>query len=138
MNSYKKDDIEVGLKHSFEYRITKEKVDIFCKLCGDENPLHMDSEYAKEKGYDNKVVYGMLTSSFISTMVGMYLPGKYGVLQSVECKFLRPVYVNDLLTMTAIVESISKSVGQLGLSIVVENQEKKKVIKAKVKALIVE
>ena len=137
MNSYRIDEIEVGLQHTLEYQITEEKMQAFCALCGDENPLHVDEEYAKEKGYDSRVVYGMLTSSFISTMVGMYLPGKYSVLQSVECKFLRPVYIGDSLVMTATVEAVSKSVGQVVLDVVVENQEKKKVLKGKVKVLVV-
>lgn len=136
MNSYQINEIEVGLQHTLEYQITEEKMRAFCVLCGDENPLHMDEEYAKEKGYDSRVVYGMLTGSFISTMVGMYLPGKYSVLQAVECKFLRPVYIGDILVMTATVETISKSVGQVVLNIVVENQEKKKVLKGKVKVLM--
>ena len=138
MNSYKLNDIEIGLKQSFEYKITEEKMNAFCSLCGDENLLHTDSEYAREKGYENRVVYGMLTSAFISTMVGMYLPGKYGVLQSVECKFIRPVYIGDVLNITATVESVSKSVGQIVLSVVIENEKKEKVLKGKVKALVLE
>ena len=138
MNNYKLSDIEVGLQHSFEYMITEEKMEAFCILCGDENPLHTDAEYAREKGYKDRVAYGMLTSSLISTMVGMYLPGKYSVLQSVESKFLQPVYAGDVLTMTAKVDAVSKSVGQVALNILVKNQEKKKVLKGKVKVLVLE
>ena len=137
MNSYQLEDLEIGLQQSFEFIITEKKMRAFCELCGDENPLHTEDTYARSKGYESRVVYGMLTCSFISTMVGMYLPGRYGVLQSVECKFLRPVYIQEVLTITATVESVSQSVGQIILDIIIENQDKKKVVKSKVKALVV-
>lgn len=136
MNCYEIDEIQVGLSERFQVTITKEKMDCFCQLCGDENPLHLDAEYAKEKGYGDRVVYGMLTSAFISTMVGMYLPGRNGVLQYVDCKFLKPVYIGDTLTVIATVESVHKNVGQIGLHIDILNQSQTKVVKGTAKALI--
>ena len=76
MNSYKFVDINVGLEESFSVRVNSEKLDKFFKITGDINPLHTDAEYSKSKGFSDRVVYGMLTSSFFSTLVGVYLPGK--------------------------------------------------------------
>ena len=41
----------------------------------------------------------MLTASFFSTMAGVYLPGKYSLIHSVEVKFLRPIYPGMVLTV---------------------------------------
>jgi acyl dehydratase len=42
---------------------------------GDINPLHLDRDYARARGFPDVVVYGLLASSFYSTLVGVYLPG---------------------------------------------------------------
>ena len=95
MNEYKFEDLYIGLKASFKMKITEEMMKGFEIMTGDINPLHINREYAKEKGMLDKVVYGMLTSSFYSTLVGVYLPGKKCLLQGIEISFKKPVYIGE-------------------------------------------
>ena len=133
MNSYKFVDINVGLEESFSVRVNSEKLDKFLKISGDINPLHTDAEYSKSKGFSDRVVYGMLTSSFFSTLVGVYLPGKYCILQSIDIKFSKPVYIDDILTITGKVSYINEAYKQLEIKAVIINQDNKKVSKATIK-----
>ena len=133
MNSYKFVDINVGLEESFSVRVNSEKLDKFLTISGDINPLHTDAEYSKSKGFSDRVVYGMLTSSFFSTLVGVYLPGKYCILQGVDIQFSKPVYIDDILTITGKVSSINESYKQLEIKAVIINQDNKKVSKATIK-----
>jgi 3-hydroxybutyryl-CoA dehydratase len=133
MNSYKFVDINVGLEESFSVRVNSEKLDKFLKISGDINPLHTDAEYSKSKGFSDRVVYGMLTSSFFSTLVGVYLPGKYCILQSVNIQFSKPVYIDDILTITGKVSYINEAYKQLEIKAVIINQDNKKVSKATIK-----
>lgn len=94
MNHYTIDEIKIGDEVSFLYELNEEKMDMFMKITGDTNPLHTDLEYAKEKGYDEKVVYGMLTSSILSTLAGIYMPGEYSLIHSVEINFVKPVFLS--------------------------------------------
>ena len=94
MNHYTIDEIKIGDEVSFLYEITEEKMNMFMKITGDINPLHTDIEYAKEKGYSEKVVYGMLTSSILSTLAGIYMPGEYSLIHSIEINFVRPVFLS--------------------------------------------
>ena len=94
MNEYLFDEINIGDEVNFEYEITEEKMKGFMELTNDINPLHSDMEYAKSKGYSEKVVYGMLTSSALSTLAGVYMPGKYSLIHSVEISFLKPVFIS--------------------------------------------
>jgi len=137
MNCYRLEEIFIGLSCQFQIEITEEKMNDFYRICKDENPLHMNIEYAKERGFENRVVYGMLTSTFISTMVGMYLPGENSLLQSVHCDFLKPVYIGDKLTITGTVESIHKSVKQIGMNISILNQDNIRVVKGKAAVLLI-
>lgn len=100
MNEYRFEEIEEGLKESFSVSITEEMIDSFRALSGDVNPLHSDADYAKTKGYPDRVCFGMLTASFLSTMAGVYLPGKYSLIQSVEVKFSKPVFAGDEICFT--------------------------------------
>ena len=95
MNEYKYEDIYKGQIEEFNFEITEEKMQQFYWLTGDNNPLHMDLSYAKEKGYNEVVVYGLLTTSALSTLAGVYLPGKYSLIHSVEINYAKPVFLSS-------------------------------------------
>ena len=131
MNEYRFEDLQIGMSESFSVEITAEMMNSFLSVVDDRNPLHNDEKFAKEQGYQNKVVYGMLTSSFISKLVGVHLPGKYCLLQGLEVKYLRPVYVNDILTITGTVDELHESVKRMSVKVIITNQDMKKVVKGK-------
>lgn len=132
MNNYKFEDLKIGMSESFSLTVTEEMMKSFLDLSGDENPLHNDEEFAKSQGYDSKVVYGLLTTSFISKLVGVLLPGKYCLLQGIDLKFVKPVYVNDVLMVRGTVDELHESVKRLTVKVEVINQDEKKVLKGKV------
>lgn len=130
MNEYRYEDLSIGLTESFSHVVTKEDMENFLRISGDVNPLHNDADFAKEKGFKDRVVYGMLTASLISTMGGVYLPGKYCLIQQVESKFVSPVFIGDELTVTGKVSELNDSVKQAVIKIEIRNQEDKKVVRA--------
>lgn len=132
MNNYKFEDLKIGMSESFSVTVTEEMMKSFLDLSGDENPLHNDEEFAKSQGYDSKVVYGLLTTSFISKLVGVLLPGKYCLLQGIDLKFVKPVYVNDVLIIKGTVDELHESVKRLTVKVEVINQDEKKMVKGKV------
>ena len=107
MNKYTFEEIEEGMEESFSVTLTEQMMEQFRAITGDVNPLHCDEAFAKEKGFDRKVVYGMLTASFLSTMAGVYLPGENSLIQSVEVKFLKPVFPGEEITFTGKVGEVN-------------------------------
>ena len=103
MNRYKYEEININDEEYFNVVITDEMLDKFRTISGDINPLHSDDEFARIKGYNSKVVFGMLTSSFYSTLAGVYLPGENSLIHNIEIKFNKPVYVGDELQIKGIV-----------------------------------
>ena len=134
MNEFHISDLQVGMTESFTKIITQEMMDSFCELSGDTNPLHRDEEYAKSRGFQDRVVYGMLTASFISTLGGCYIPGKYCIIQGVETKFLRPVYVGDEITVTGEVVDIREELNYIEIKVTMKNQKGEKVLRGVLKA----
>lgn len=94
MNHYTINEIKVGDEVTFKYELNQRKMNMFMEITGDKNPLHTDLEYAKEKGFSENVVYGMLTSSILSTLAGMYMPGEFSLIHNVEINFVKPVFLS--------------------------------------------
>lgn len=131
MNNYSYEDIKVGMEESFVSEVTEESLSLFRTLTKDENPLHNDSKYAKKLGYRDKVAYGMLTASFLSTLAGVYLPGRRSLIHSVETKMTRPVYVGDELTIIGKVVEKSESLPVFTMNVTIRNQANELVLRGR-------
>lgn len=130
MNEYKFDNFNIGIEHSFKVIIQDEDLEKFKEISGDYNPMHIDSEYAQEHGFNSKIVYGMLTASMYSRLVGMYLPGKYCILKAIETSFDRPVYVYDEINVEGRVVEKDERFGNAKIKAKIKNQEGKIVSRA--------
>lgn len=133
VNNYKFNEISIGQSEHFHVEITQEMMTTFENLTGDINPLHTDIEYAKSMNYKEKVVYGMLTSSMVSTLAGVYLPGKYSLIHQVEINFINPVYIGDILKIQGTVKTMDERFHTITLKIDIFNQDGKKVTRGKMR-----
>ena len=138
MNAYKFSEIEIGLEESFKVDVDASKMDKFLDISNDINPLHVDGNYAKKKGFPGRVVYGLLTSSFYSTLVGIHLPGKYSILQGIDIQFSKPVYIGDVLKISGKVSYINEAYKQIEIRAFITNQNNEKVSKATIKTGILD
>ncbi len=131
MNEYKLEDIYEGMKESFEVTVTDRMLEAFKEITGDDNPLHTDVSFAHAAGHPDKVAYGMLTASFLSTLAGVYLPGRYSLIRSVEVKFAKPVYAGAVLTVTGEVREINKDFGFFDMKVEIRDGQGEKVLRGK-------
>lgn len=129
MNRYGFEDLSIGMKESFSREVTADMVENFCRMTGDVNPLHTDEEFARGKGFKDRVVYGLLTTSFLSTLAGVYLPGERSLIREVDVKMKKPVFVGDVLTVTGEVESIREELGFFVMKVSIVNQNGDKVMR---------
>lgn len=138
MEKYNWSDLFVGLNIEFEQLVTQEHMNLFKELSGDINPLHIDNDFALSQGFNSPVVYGMLTSSFYSKLVGVYLPGAYCLLQGINISFSLPVYVGDTLTVFGEVSYLNEAYRQIEVKASIKNLKGNIVSKAKVKVGMLE
>ena len=113
-------DIKVGMKFGFEKFITENDVNLFAKLIGDYNPLHMDENYAKNTKFSDRIVHGMLTSSLFSTLVGMYCPGKRCLYLSQTLNFKNPLKLNSLVSVQGEVTDIRESIKLITIKTIIK------------------
>jgi len=101
-------NIELGVIVKFSKTITKEDIIAFAQISGDNNPLHLDPNYAKTTRFKKPIAHGMLTASFISALIGTKFPNLIYLSQNL--KFIKPVYIAD--TITASAKVIAKKEGK--------------------------
>lgn len=130
MNEFTYEQIMLNQSESFRVEITEKMQNSFRELSGDINELHLSDGFAKDMGYDRKLVFGMLVSSFYSTLVGVYLPGKYCLFQECNIKFNNPVFVGDELTIIGEVVEKNDTFNRIKLKARIRNQEGKTVSRA--------
>lgn len=133
MNHYQYTDISVGQREQFAVTITEAMMDRFFEITQDCNPLHKEDSYAANAGFDGRVVYGMLTASFFSTLAGVYLPGEFSLIHSVETEFVKPVHIGDQLTITGLVKDKNDLFKTIELKITMTNQNQVKVCRGKMR-----
>jgi 3-oxoacyl-[acyl-carrier protein] reductase len=97
------DAISVGDREELVRVITEADIRRFVEMTGDDNPLHVDREFAESTSFKDIVVHGMLGASFISTVIGTKLPGPGALWVTQNLEFLLPVRLGDELTVSCTV-----------------------------------
>jgi acyl dehydratase len=139
MNVYTYDEIIIGQEESFHAVITDEDMDAFGKITSDNNPLHCDDRYALERGYSGKVIYGMLTASYLSALAGVYLPGKNSLIHEVEVKFINSnCEIGGGITITGQVTEKHALFKRLTLKVTIINDAGEKLLRGTMKVGVAE
>ncbi len=115
------EDMHEGDVFSMEESITAKMLDDFAGLSGDYSSLHMDDNFAKERGFKGRVAHGVLVTSLLSRLVGMHFPGEHAVIQSMNTRFTAPVYVGDHLVIKAEIDQISSATNTIILKSIITN-----------------
>ena len=100
------EDIQIGDTASFSKTISEFDIYQFAGITGDFNPMHINEAFADTTIFKDRIAHGILIGSFISTVLGMRLPGPNTIYLSQSFRFLIPVKVGD--TIKATVEVIEK------------------------------
>jgi acyl dehydratase len=107
MNTY--ESLQIGDSFTFDRVLTREDVDTFADLTGDDNPIHVDADYAADTQFGKPIVHGVLLLGIISKVLGRDFPGYGSIAVAISCRFLRPVAVGSEITVEVkIAEKIEK------------------------------
>ena len=109
------EDLEIGMTAVYSRTVTDADVVLFAGISGDSNPVHLDNEYAKDTQFKGRIAHGMLTASFISTVLGTKLPGPGCIYVSQNLKFRAPVRIGDTVRSRVTVTDIDKDKGRVTL-----------------------
>jgi 3-hydroxybutyryl-CoA dehydratase len=103
---YYVEDLKPGMSESYGHTVTERDIQMFGELSGDMNPAHFDEAYAATTPFKTRIAHGMLSASYISTILGMKMPGPGTIFMSLTTKFKAPVRIGDEVTATCTVREV--------------------------------
>ncbi len=106
-HGYFLEDMEVGMTAIYAKTVTEADIVMFAGISGDTNPVHLDAHFAEQTVFKGRIAHGMLSASFISTVLGTRLPGPGCIYLSQNLKFRAPVKAGDTVTARVTVKDVS-------------------------------
>jgi len=126
----KSKQFNVGSKITFSRTIHEREIILFAELTGDYSPNHVDEEFMKNSFYGNRIAHGALLVGYMSTASSMIIE-KYAVeehdvtpvsLGYDRIRFIKPVFINDTITITYTVEQYDPVLQRASSNIEITNQ----------------
>ena len=90
-----KGQFKIGDKATLKKAFTESEVESFVKMSLDDNPIHIDREYAETTVFGQPIVHGILVASLLSGLMGGKFPGHGTVYLGQNLRFMSPVYVDE-------------------------------------------
>jgi 3-hydroxybutyryl-CoA dehydratase len=97
--------------------VTPAMVDQFVELSGDSSSIHVSDAAARQRGFDGRIVHGLLLGALVSQVIGTELPGNEGVLQDFQLSFKQPCFPGDEVVIRAEVTEVFQSVQAIVLRV---------------------
>lgn len=100
------EDLSVGQTALYAKTISEADIVLFSGISGDVNPVHLNHEFARDTMFEGRIAHGMLTASFLSTVIGTKLPGPGCIYISQNLKFRAPVRAGDTVQARATITEV--------------------------------
>ena len=100
------DDLEIGMGAEITKVTAADDIRAFAALTGDDNPVHLDEDFAKTTRFGGRIAHGMLTASLISAVIGTRLPGPGCIYVEQVLRFKAPVRIGDEVTARVTVSGL--------------------------------
>lgn len=104
------ESIDVGYTASITVQVTDKMVRQFAELSGDYNPIHLDEEYASKSRFKRRIAHGMIVGALISRALIDGI-GRGGIYLGQTLKFVNPVFIDDIITVTIKITGLRKEKG---------------------------
>jgi 3-hydroxybutyryl-CoA dehydratase len=100
------EDLKPEMSATFEKTVSERDVTLFGEVSGDMNPVHFDEAYARKTVFRGRIVHGVLCLGYISTVLGMKMPGPGTIFMSATSRFKAPVRIGDMVVTTCTVKEV--------------------------------
>jgi len=93
------DELQENDSATYVRTLTEDELVLFAAVSGDVNPVHLDSEFAAESVFRERIAHGMWSGSLISAALATVMPGPGTIYLEQSLSFKRPVKLDDTLTV---------------------------------------
>lgn len=106
LRGYYLEELEVGMTAVYVRTVTETDIVLYSQISGDDNPLHVNEEFAKQTIFKGRIAHGMLTCGYISAVLGTKLPGPGCAYLNQNLNFRAPVRIGDTVQTRITVKEI--------------------------------
>lgn len=99
--------LRLGQRAELEWTVTRDDIERFADLSGDSNPLHVDADFARSRGFPDIVAHGYLLGSKVSALVGMLLPGRDCLILEATMAYPMAIHPGDSVRVVGEVDLLS-------------------------------
>jgi acyl dehydratase len=86
--------IKTGDTYLYDVTFNQPDVNVFAQITGDNNPIHLDADFAAKTVFGKPIVHGFFSASVFSMVFGTKFPGEGTIYLYQDMKFLAPVFVD--------------------------------------------
>jgi acyl dehydratase len=118
---YLEDLVEGQVFETSSRTLTEADLVNFAGVSGDFNQIHLDSEFAKETAYGQRVVYGLLVLSVATGLLdrsGLFNGTAVAMLGITDWTFRGPVFIGDTVRLRVTILGFRRSSGRPDTGIV--------------------
>ena len=102
----------IGTLRNHTFSFSQEDVILFAKCTGDNNPVHLDEEYAGKTIFKTRILHGFLSASVFSKIFGTIDPGEGTLYLSQTMFFLKPMFADVSYTAKTVLMEIDQEKGR--------------------------
>jgi len=127
----KSDSIQKGSEVSFRKTVTEDDINQFAQLSGDFAPNHVDEAFMKKSAYGKRIAHGALLIAYTSQASSQIIEEFAATEENAtpislgydRIRFIKPVFIDDEITVRYIVESYDTEAARSYAKIEIMNQD---------------
>lgn len=97
--------IKTGDTYSEKVKFNQANIDKFAEISGDNNPIHINAEYASKTPFGKCIVHGFFAGAVFSKVFGTQWPGEGTIYMYQDMAFRAPVFVEkDYIAKFEVIE----------------------------------
>lgn len=100
------EELSIGMSCELVKSFSQDEVKAFALLSMDNNPIHLDREYAQNSLFKKNIVHGFLVGSLFSAIIGTKMPGEGSIYLNQTMVFRKPVYWDQSVKAVVKVEEL--------------------------------
>lgn len=124
LHGYYIDDLEPGMTDVYVRTVTETDIVQYSQISGDDNPLHVNEEFAKQTVFKGRIAHGMLTCGYISAVLGTKLPGPGCAYLNQNLNFRSPVRIGDTVQTRVTISDVNTDTNNVVCDVVCSIGEK--------------
>ncbi len=118
------DELKPDMTAVYVRTVTETDIVQYSQISGDDNPLHVNEEFAKQTAFKGRIAHGMLTCGYISAVLGTKLPGPGCAYLNQNFNFRAPVRIGDTVQTRVTIRQVDTETNMVICDVVCSIGEK--------------